>query len=473
MSIVREVSTVNHRQEPPESQHFGRPAPPTNSGSSTDAGTDRWPNVAPRSNTWATAWALVAIVALTLTACASPGTGTSDSQAALLPDSLPLSTEVAEVDRFISETVAEVQAGEISFDARFSRRCRQLEGVHSPVDPLIAELDRFYTDILSEDFGLAEQAPLQFIHSSPTDATVKSAKNDAQVDLIFQEGTWRFDSCEPSTLRRSVQTDGTPVVTIGSGTQSPLVRTNAMIDSWAAGQSSYYSWLSMRCRAEFANHFGPTTAFTLMTANGPDGFTIEDAQEATDTGEVLNALDQGRTHILLPLMLELGLATAGADATTEDEVITWVTVDDRQASLTTRWVEEAGNLYNDACSWVGDDALDDAFDPQPAILVLLGELNDEIDKNQLNFFGRYSLRCRTLENIDSEEDPRLSTISSVYGQLLRDAGVKKPFVTTVISADVERVVVELGENPTDETVIAFAFEDDTWRLDSCSPQEQQ
>lgn len=411
--------------------------------------------------------------ALTLTACTSPGSASSDSQAALLPDSLPLSTEVAELELFMSETIAEVQAGEVSFDERFSRRCRQLEGVHSPVDPLIAELDRFYTVILAEDFGLDEQARLQFIRSNPTDATVKSTTNGAEVDLIFQEGTWRFDSCEPSALRKSVQTDGTPVVTIGSGPQSPIARTNAMIDSWAAGRSSYYSWLSMRCRAEFANHFGPTTAFTLMTANGPDGFTIEDAREATDTGEVLNTLDQGRTHILLPLMLELGLATAGADATTEDEVITWVTVDDRQASFTTRWVEEAGNLYNDACSWVGDDALDDAFDPEPTILLLLGELNDEIDKNQLNFFARYSLRCRTLENVDSEEDPRLSTISSLYGQMLRDAGVKKPFVTTVISADVERVVVELGENPTGDTVLAFAFEDNAWRLDSCNPQEQQ
>ncbi len=431
--------------------------------------------MAPRSNTWARARALVIVGALTLTGCATAGPTTSDSQAALLPDSLPLSTEVAEIERFISDTVAELQAGEISFDERFSRHCRQLEGVHSPVDPLMAELDRFYTVILAEDFGLDTEAPLQFIRSDPTDATVERAGSGAQIDLIFQEGTWRFDSCEVSTLRdhrKSVQTDGTPVVTVDSGTHSPVARANAMIDSWAAGQSSYYSWLSMRCRAEFANHFGPTTAFTLMTANGPDGFTIDDAQEATDTGEVLNALDQGRTHLLLPLMLQLGLATAGADATTEDEVITWVTVDDRQASFTTQWIEEAGNLYNDTCSWAGDDALDDTFDPEPAILLLLGELNDEIDKNQLDFYARYSLRCRSLENVSGEEDPRLSTISSLYGQLLRDAGVTKPFVTNVISADIERVVVELGDDPTDEMVLAFAFEDNEWRLDSCSPKEQ-
>lgn len=429
-------------------------------------------------------FALALMTALVATSCASSSDqlrsetveiGTAELGAAA-PDALLLSESPGgEVERFLSEATQALSDGTISFDAHFSRRCNQLEGVHSPVDPLMAELDRFYTTMLSDHFQLPEATTISVVDATPEAATVNVTRDDGDtnsLELAFQSGAWRFDSCDVLDTydhRKSLLADGTPVVTVESGTLVPVDRANAMIDSWAAGHSSYYPWLSMRCRAEFTAQFSPSIAFDLMTANGPDGFTAKDAQTAAATGEVLDSLAKDRENLLLPLLLQLKLGSAGADAVTEDEVTVWVTVGDDQEEFTTRWVEEAGNLYNDECNWIGaDDVLDGDFDPSAEIQLVLSELSAEVESNQLNVFDRFTSRCRAMENLTDPEDPRLSTLSLGYADKLRATGLVPPFASTIVSADEDRVVVQLGSEPTDDSVIAFAFEGGEWRVDSCA-----
>lgn len=440
--------------------------------------------------------AFAVAAALGLTACVTDGVIASDSsdpvssigqaietepssaadvEAEQLPQTLRL-TEGAtgEVELFIAETISVLETDTISFDERFSRRCRHLEGVHSPVDPLISELDRFYTSNLADEYGLTGASTFDVGDAGPDVATARissASGTTSTIDLAFEEGAWHLDSCEPSAERGrklSLQADGSAVVTVDSDNLDPIERADAMLGSWVAGQSGYYPWLSMRCRADLTALLGPSATFTLRAANDPDTFSDSDAKAAALSSEILDTLDDGRAHLTLPALLESRIATAGADAATEDEVTIWVTLDDRQVAFSTRWVEEAGNLYNDECTWLGaEDDLVEAFDPEPEVLALLDQLIDELDTSQFNFFDRYSARCRANEDVLSDQDPRLSRLSTAYTEDLRKAGVETPLLSNVVSVDAERVVIQLGSESTKDSILAFAFEEDGWRIDSC------
>lgn len=319
------------------------------------------------------AFALLVTCALLFAGCAADAESIAatapELDAAALPDGLLSSNELAdEIVLAVSAIGAELDAGTFSFDERFSRRCRQLEGVHSPVDPLIGQLDRFYASAFADHFlddsldgwvvaQVAGEAVIPHVMSATPDSAVVllGASAQREMELVFQEGRWRIDSCDvlvDRNKRKALLANGAPVVTVDSGTPLPVDRAEAMIASWATGNSSYYPWLSMRCRTDFIGALTPTVALDLMAANGHgEGFTEKEARKAASTGEVLDTLAKGREHLLLPRLVGLGLADAGADAITADEVTIWVTIGEEQSSLTTRWIEEAGNLYNDECSW--------------------------------------------------------------------------------------------------------------------------